>query len=112
MGTNNKTIDELWDMACDISTNVDYFTESLRHYLSARLIDTNEEKKMGCNIVMQRGYFGLGELEKPTIIAMWQQPSEGIIWVEIEGMEEPIELDDLPIETLFDIVDALWVVSK
>lgn len=82
--------------------------EDTRHTLSRLLMETNEKHPMDCDITLQSGAVGLSELEKPTVKKLFQD-NEGIIWVCIEGHEEPIELDDIPMEWQHEIVNYFYV---
>ena len=82
--------------------------EEMRHKLSAILMDTCEEKPMMCNIIIgESEAMGLSSLELPVVKSMFQQPSEGIIWFNIDGCEEPIEFDDMPLEDIEDILNSI-----
>lgn len=109
--TQNKTAAEIRAMFDLAKVRYDEVAETVRessrHYISRVLMDTSESNKMECSITMQRGYFGLGENEKPEVVAMWQEPSEGIIWLQFYGMTEPMEFDDLPIDNVMDIIENI-----
>ena len=82
--------------------------ETLRHKLSAILMDTCEEKPIHCNIIIgEEQAMGLSSLQMPTIISAFQLPSEGIIYFNIEGFHEPVEFDDLYIKDLMKIFEEL-----
>ena len=82
--------------------------EQLRRKLSAILMDTSEEKPMECEIAIgEREACGLSSLELPTVVRAFQLPAEGIIYFQIEGMQEPTEFDDLPVHDLQTIYDGL-----
>ena len=82
--------------------------ETLRHKLSAILMDTCEEKPIHCNIVIgEEQAMGLSSLQMPTVISAFQLPSEGIIYFNIEGFHEPVEFDDLHIKDLMKIFEEL-----
>lgn len=109
--TQNKTAAEIkamYDLAkLQYDGMVETIRESSRHYLSRVLMDTSESNKRECSITMQRGYFGLGENEKPEVVAIWQEPSEGIIWIQFYGMDYAQEFDDLPMDNIMDIVENI-----
>lgn len=104
MNTNNKTAEQIaaqYNKLRDDETNL---RESIRHYLSRNLMDTSEEKQKEVHLTLQGGAMGLSELEKPEITSMFQD-HEGIIWVQIYGMAESIELDDVALDWQVEIVD-------
>lgn len=82
--------------------------EDLRHELSALLIDTNEQNPMPCDIsIGEEEAQGLSSLQLLKVTSIFQQPGEGIIWFNIEGMEEPIEFDDISITDLETVLKSL-----
>ena len=96
----NKTETQLLEM-------YDTLRESIRHYLSLKLMDTNENSPLTCNIVIDFEAFGLSTLNMPTIISMYQHPTEGIIYFKYEGVEEYIEFDNMLTEDLIIIIKYL-----
>ena len=106
------TIEDIQSLNYEIQDKTEVLTEGIRHLLSRKLMDTDEKHPMGCNITLQAGFFGMGELEKPTVISMWQEPCEGIIWLQIEDMPEPIELDDIDLALQMDIINALDTMNR
>lgn len=80
--------------------------ENIRKELSNFLIDTSEDNPLICNIIVGDSY-GISDLERPTIINMFQIPGEGIICFNIEGYPEPLEFDDLELEDLVIILKYL-----
>lgn len=94
--TNNKGIEEIEEM-------YDVLRESVRHYLSRCLMDTSEENRKEVYIPLEHGAVGLSTLEMPTIVSIWQHPSEGIICVRYEFSDEDIDLDDLSMEDIIQI---------
>lgn len=76
--TNNRTSAEIRRM-CNLAT------ESIRHRVSALLMDTSEENPLETYICLEEGAMGLSTLQMPHIISMYQEPSEGTIWVKYEG---------------------------
>jgi hypothetical protein len=49
---------------------------------------------------------GLSELELPQVTEIFHD-CEAIVWVKIEGIDEPIELDELPTSDLENILSWL-----
>lgn len=82
--------------------------EQLRHKLSAILMDTCEEKPMHCNIVIgEEQAMGLSSLQMPIVTGAFQIPSEGIIYFNIQGFNEPVEFDDMHKKDLIKIYNVL-----
>lgn len=82
--------------------------ESYRKILSKKLMDTNEENQLKVYIPLENEEsFGLSTLQLPTIISMWQHPSEGIIYFKFEGQNDYIEFDDMKFEYLDQIIKEL-----
>ena len=82
--------------------------EQLRKKFSALLMDTSEEKPLECNIPFGDSY-GLSTLELPTVIGMFQIPTEGIIYFKIEGVQYPMEFDEFSNEDLKEILKSLTI---
>lgn len=75
--------------------------ESYRKILSQKLMDTNEENQLKVYIPLENDEsFKLSALQLPTIISMWQHPSEGIIYFKFEGQNDYVEFDDMNLEYL------------
>lgn len=98
--TLNKSKDELCELYKDLR-------ESIRHYISARLIDTDEEHPMEVNIPIEFGACGLSTLDMPTIVSMFQVPGDGRIYLQFYGDDDYIDFDDLHTEDLIQIVQDL-----
>lgn len=82
--------------------------ENLRQQLSKLLMDTNEDNPLKCNILIgEDESFGLSTLQITTIIELFQEPKEGIIWFKIEGYSPLIEFDNLSIEDIENIYNNL-----
>lgn len=82
--------------------------EQLRKKFSALLMDTSEDKPLECNIPFEDSY-GLSTLELPTVIGMFQIPTEGIIYFQIEGVQYPMEFDEFSDEDLKEILKSLTI---
>lgn len=80
--------------------------EQLRRKFSALLMDTSEDKPLECNIPFGDSY-GLSTLELLTVIGMFQIPTEGIIYFQIEGVQYPMEFDEFSNEDLKEILKSL-----
>ena len=86
----------------------DVLMEDLRHKISALLMNNSEQNPLDCYITIgEDEAMGLSSLELPTVIQAFQEPSEGIIWFRMEGMEEPIEFDSFRVKDLEDIYEGL-----
>ena len=103
----NKTVSEINKMYNYRKLIDDVLPEAIRMYLSRNLIDTNENKKLYCSICLEGDAQGLSSLELPEVKSIWQDPEEGIIWLDIYGAEQPIELDDIYLEDQLLIVNEL-----
>ena len=82
--------------------------ESYRKFLSKKLMDTNEENQLKVYIPLENDEtFGLSSLQLPTVISIWQHPSEGIIYFKFEGQDDYVEFDDMEPEYLDQIIKEL-----
>ena len=82
--------------------------ESYRKILSEKLMDTNEENQLKVYIPLENDEsFGLSTLQLPTVISIWQHPSEGIIYFKFEGQDDYVEFDDMELECLDQIIKEL-----
>ena len=82
--------------------------ESYRKFLSKKLMDTNEENQLKVYIPLENDEtFGLSTLQLPTVISIWQHPSEGIIYFKFEGQNDYVEFDDMELEYLDQIIKEL-----
>lgn len=83
-------------------------TEKLRRRLSALLMDTDEQHPMRCNVLIGESEAqGLSSLELPTVVSIFQQPCEGIIWFNIYGCDKPMEFDSMNIEDIKKVIKYL-----
>jgi len=70
--------------------------EQYRQQLSAILMDTDEQHPLKCDVLIgEAEAMGLSSLELPHVVSAYQLPSEGIMYFNIEGADEPLEFDDL-----------------
>lgn len=99
METNNRSIKEIEQMYNEL-------TQCVRHYVSAKLIDTSEDNKMEVNIELDGGDCGLSSLEKPTIVSIWQHPTEGWIDVLFSDSDIPVDWDYL------DMADQIKIAKE
>ena len=80
----------------------------LRRALSAILMDTDEEHPMKVDITLDEDRFcGLSSLELPHISRMWQDPSEGWIYFDMDGYGDAIDFDFLWTTELIQIFEEL-----
>lgn len=98
----NKTCEDLKGM-------YDILFQSIRSFLSRNLMETSEEHPLECEIAINVGAQGISECMKPHIIAIYQEPCDGTIWVKGDDgfsiSEEYISIEDLSVEELLDIVE-------
>lgn len=86
MNTLNKTPNEITKIFNNLVATEENIRQMVRNYLSRQLMDTNENKKMEVDIVVDvEDAMGLSSLELPQIIKMWQHPTEGWIIFETYG---------------------------
>ena len=81
----------------------DILIEAIRQNLSRILMDTNENNKITCDIVLESA----SDLKKTNIVSAWQEPTEGTIWFNIYGSDEEINLDDIALDDQVIIVNEL-----
>ena len=81
------------------------FRESARHFLSRILMDTDEDNPMQCSIVLESTTPMMSSLDALEVTSMWQEPEEGIIWVQLYGFGCPLELDNIRSEELIEIIE-------
>lgn len=83
--------------------------EELRHKMSALLMDTSEESPIECLITIEpEGTFGLSTNDMLKVDRVFQQPSEGIIWLRLYGDDDYVEFDDF-IETYgYEVMESVY----
>ena len=87
-----------------MNKNIEFY----RKILSKKLMDTNEENQLKVYIPLENDEsFGLSTLQLPTVISIWQHPSEGIIYFKFEGQNDYVEFDDMELEYLDQIIKEL-----
>ena len=95
-------------------TEDDYEHELLRQKIGCVCSgeEATEEKPIDCAkdgallTIGDDGAQGLSELDKPRVMGVFQD-SEGIVWVNIEGIDEPQEVDMLSTSDLQNILNWL-----
>jgi hypothetical protein len=92
----------------NIMKTYELLVESIRQYLSRMLMFHDENNPLDCNFIISTSEdCGLSELEKPTVISMYQMSGEGIIYLKFEGDNDYIELDELEVEIQLSILEAI-----
>jgi len=100
LNSNNRSIEEIREM-------YDTLVESIRHNVSLKLMDTNKENPLKVYIPLEHGAMGLSTLQMPTIVKLWQHPTEGLISFCYEDDPHEIDFDFLSIEDRVQIVNHL-----
>lgn len=86
--------------------------EQIRQILSTHLEDTNEEAPLRFSdekmvVIGEEEAQGLSSLELPRVTSLFQIPGEGTIWVNIDGCDEAMNIDDLDLCDLENILNAI-----
>lgn len=100
LNSNNRSTEEIREM-------YDTLVESIRHNVSLKLMDTNEENPLEVYIPLEYGAMGLSTLQMPTVVKLWQHPTEGLISFCYEGDDNEMDFDSLGIEDKIQIVEDL-----
>lgn len=89
--------------------NISHFLEeSIRQYFSRLLMDTDAENPLTCHYVIETPEdCGLSDLEKPTLISMYQDPTEGYMYFLFEGTEEYCDFEEFSLSALMLIINAI-----
>ena len=103
----NKSAEEINYMYEHCKEQNDILIEAIRQNLSRILMDTNEDNKITCDIILDAEAMDLSNLEKINIVSAWQEPTDGTIWFNICGSDEEINLDDIALEDQVIIVNEL-----
>ena len=103
----NKSADEINSMYEHYKDQNDILIEAIRQNLSRILMDTNEDNKITCDIILDAEAMDLSNLENINIVSAWQEPTDGTIWFNICGSDEEINLDDIALEDQVIIVNEL-----
>ena len=108
ISTQNNDIHELEFKLIKLVNLFDDVNESLRHFASRMLMDTSEENPMEIDLIVDTDEDqGLSDLEKLCVKKIYQEPSEGVIWVLFEGTDDYVEWDTLTYSTQFQIIKYL-----
>lgn len=106
--TQNNDLEELEFKLIRLLNLFDDVNESLRHFVSRLLMDTSEENPMEIDLIVETDEDqGLSDLEKLCVKKIYQDPSEGIIWVLFEGTDDYVEWDTLTYSTQYQIIKSL-----
>ena len=107
--TNNRSLCDITSMHSQYQFLENLLKESIRHYLSRLLIETDEENPLECKICLSNTEgFGLSTLNFPWIYQIWQHPVEGIIYFSFNpDGSEAVEFDNMVLEDLITICKEL-----
>ena len=91
-----------------------YLQECIRQYFQRMLVDTSEESPVECDIIVDTADSqGISDLQKPHVIGMYQDPTQGIIYLQFEGDEEHwYELEYFALDCQLDIIRAIETNDK
>lgn len=98
--SQNLNVDEIDDIASILK-------QSIRCALSRFLMDTSEEKPLKVDIYLSSSTQGSSDFDKPHIYQMFQDPKEGIILFRFDGIDDLIDLDEIPWEEQLEIYENL-----
>lgn len=71
-------------------------------------MDTSADNPKQCRITISTSEdMGLSDMLKPTVIAMYQDPVEGIIYFLFEGCSDYEEFDNIDNDTLMQIMEEI-----
>lgn len=107
--TNNKEMVEITKYHEQYKMLETLIKESIRKYLSRKLINISEENPLECNICLVKDEgIGLSTLNFPWVYKMWQHPTEGIIYFKFDTTnDDPVEFDSMLLEDLIIICKEL-----
>ena len=92
----------------EIKNMVSIVRESIRQFFSRMLMDTSADNPKQCRITISTPEdMGLSDMLKPTVIAMYQDPVEGIIYFLFEGCSDYEEFDNIDNDTLMQIMEEI-----
>jgi hypothetical protein len=107
--TNNKEVTDITQYHEQYKTLETLMKESIRKYLSRKLMYTSVENPLKTKICLVNSEgFGLSSLNFPWIYYMYQDPVEGIIYFGFDETDsEPVEFDEMLLEDLITICQEL-----
>ena len=84
------------------------YREELRRKFSAWLMHNTEDNPLECYVPIETDDSqGLSSLELPTVTSIFQDEKEGIICLKFDGVDEPVEFDDIDCKELEEIYDSI-----
>ena len=99
--SQNRSLEEIKSM-------VSIVRESIRNFFSRMLMDTSADNPKQCRITIYTPEdMGLSDMLKPTVIAMYQEPVEGIIYFLFEGCSNYEEFDNIDNDILMQIMEEI-----
>lgn len=105
MDTLNKSLAEIKSAYLSLLAEEDDVREMMRNWFSRNLMDTNENKKVECNICLEdEETFGLSSNDIPHVVGMWQYPTEGYIIFDMRGGYS-LDFDELETDQLLVIME-------
>lgn len=111
---NNRSLNEIREMKCQIESDIDFARECIRHRISALLADYGEENPLEVECTFgDEDACGLSSLQMPRITKAFQSIPDGTIWFGVEGCEDYYEMDEpmFSLNDLIEIADAIeWEV--
>lgn len=107
--TNNKEVTDITQYHEQYKTLETLLKESIRKYLSKKLMDTSEDNPLKTQICLVNSEaFGLSTLNFPWIYYIYQDPVEGIIYFGFDETDsEPVEFDAMLLNDLITICKEL-----
>lgn len=107
--TNNKEVVDITKYHEQYKTLEALIKESIRKYLSKKLMSTSVENPLKTQICLVNSEgFGLSSLNFPWIYYIYQDPVEGIIYFGFDETDsEPVEFDEMLLEDLITICKEL-----
>ena len=107
--TNNKEVTDITQYHEQYKTLETLMKESMRKYLSRKLMYTSEDNPLKTQICLVNSEaFGLSTLNFPWIYYIYQDPVEGIIYFGFDETDsEPVEFDEMLLEDLITICKEL-----
>jgi len=105
--TANKTADEIKQFYSEVYVPMTTtFREMIRKYFSRHLMDTDEDHPLKCEITYEPwSAYGLSFLDKSIIVAIYQHPSNGDIWLQEKDYGDH-SIDEYTIDELVSIIDG------
>lgn len=101
---NEKQLKEYYEKAKLAETK---FCEGARQFFSRNLSGTSEDNPRPCDITLEHGYFGMGNLEMPHISAMYMD-YDGVVWVRMDGCEFDAEIDDFSMHHQIEMIEKFY----